>query len=85
MQTILLSEEPEYTLRCIIDFLKNCYLNICLLLFYSFIVGGDGRVYEGRGWWVKPAKNKKWGMIFGKSIEIAYMGDHHGKSTQTNI
>nr|BBK26508.1 peptidoglycan recognition protein 9 [Nephotettix cincticeps] len=46
---------------------------------YNFVVGGDGRMYEGRGWYLRPAKNKNWTCIYGTSIEIAYMGDHHAK------
>ncbi|XP_054264774.1 peptidoglycan recognition protein 3-like [Macrosteles quadrilineatus] len=44
---------------------------------YNFIVGGDGTIYEGRGWYVKPAKNENWKELYGRSVEIAYMGDHH--------
>lgn len=58
------------------------YLIIYYTLF-SFLVGMDGNVYEGRGWNVKPIKTdlehprqKKWD---GKSIDVAYIGDYRSE------
>ncbi|KAL0280540.1 UNVERIFIED_CONTAM: hypothetical protein PYX00_001801 [Menopon gallinae] len=38
---------------------------------YSFLVGGDGNIYEGRGWTTKTANT---GFVNGKSININFIG-----------
>lgn len=41
----------------------------------SFLIGGDGRVYEGRGYKNNPSKlGDKWAKYEGKSFDIAYIG-----------
>ena len=39
---------------------------------YNFVIGGDGRVYEGRGWDRVGAHTKGWNSI---SVSFAVMGD----------
>lgn len=39
---------------------------------YSFLIGNDGRVYEGAGWHVEGAHTYHWNK---KSIGIAFIGD----------
>lgn len=46
---------------------------------YSFLIGDDGRVYEGRGWFVKPEKNERWEKYEGEYIEIFYIGPFDGR------
>ncbi|XP_054264340.1 peptidoglycan-recognition protein SB2-like isoform X1 [Macrosteles quadrilineatus] len=42
---------------------------------YTFLVGGDGRVYEGRGYTNTPSKvGDKWAKYEGKSFDVAYIG-----------
>ncbi|XP_054259618.1 peptidoglycan-recognition protein SB2-like [Macrosteles quadrilineatus] len=43
---------------------------------YNFLVGGDGRVYEGRGWTVLPETHTKYVKLKGFLIEIAFIGDY---------
>ncbi|XP_054260698.1 peptidoglycan-recognition protein SB2-like [Macrosteles quadrilineatus] len=43
---------------------------------YSFVVGGDGRVYEGRGYHYNPAKSECLPEFFTKALEIAHVGMH---------
>lgn len=38
----------------------------------SFLIGNDGRVYEGAGWHVEGAHTYRWNK---KSIGIAFIGD----------
>ncbi|XP_054262865.1 peptidoglycan recognition protein 1-like isoform X2 [Macrosteles quadrilineatus] len=42
---------------------------------YNFLVGGDGRVYEGGGWNYDTEKKPKHIWLKGKTISIAYMGN----------
>ncbi|XP_063699283.1 peptidoglycan-recognition protein 1-like isoform X2 [Culicoides brevitarsis] len=39
---------------------------------YNFVIGGDGRVYVGRGWKLQGAHTKGWNK---RSIGIAFIGD----------
>ncbi|XP_054260186.1 peptidoglycan-recognition protein SB2-like [Macrosteles quadrilineatus] len=43
---------------------------------YSFLIGADGRVYEGRGWNVVPEANKRYKKLYGSSINIAFIWRH---------
>jgi len=44
---------------------------------YNFIVGGNGKVYEGRGWDVEGAHTKNWNK---RSIGIAFVGEFGAKN-----
>lgn len=46
-----------------------------MLLSYSFAIGGDGNIYEGRGWNRTGAHAKGWNS---KSIGIVFIGDFTG-------
>ena len=39
---------------------------------YNFLIGGDGRVYEGRGWGVQGAHTYGYNSI---AVGICYIGD----------
>ncbi|XP_065369546.1 peptidoglycan-recognition protein SC2-like [Calliphora vicina] len=41
---------------------------------YNFLIGGDGNVYEGRGWNVMGAHAANWNS---KSIGISFMGNYN--------
>lgn len=47
------------------------------------MIGGDGHVYEGRGWKIKPFKtdltNKTQQTYDGMSLDIAYIGNFQSK------
>ncbi|XP_054290643.1 peptidoglycan-recognition protein SD-like isoform X1 [Macrosteles quadrilineatus] len=43
---------------------------------YNFLVGGDGNVYEGRGWHQKPQLAKEEKYFEDKSLDIAYIGTY---------
>lgn len=49
--------------------------------FHSFLVGGDGNLYEGRGWeyesGITPEKQQ------GKNYNIAFIGDYQGNTSLT--
>lgn len=52
--------------------------------FYSFLVGNDGNVYEGRGWYVKPEKTiiepeSISNQDLDTTINIAFIGKHSSK------
>lgn len=50
---------------------------------YNFLVGGDGNVYEGRGWDAEGAHTKGYNT---KSIGIAFIGEFTGKiPTQAQV
>lgn len=46
---------------------------------YSFLLGGDGRVYEGRGWRIAPPKIHLFQKLHGKCLLIGFIGDYKGK------
>lgn len=48
-------------------------------LFCSFLIGGNGFVFEARGWSQTPKLSHKFKDIEPKSISIAYMGIYKGK------
>ncbi|XP_054260810.1 peptidoglycan-recognition protein 3-like [Macrosteles quadrilineatus] len=41
---------------------------------YSFLIGGDGAVYEGRGWGILPRAPKRFAGISSRSLYIAFVG-----------
>ncbi|XP_054285456.1 peptidoglycan-recognition protein SC1a/b-like [Macrosteles quadrilineatus] len=43
---------------------------------YNFLVGGDGNVYEGRGWYTKPQKFLTDPKCSDKTIDIAFIGKY---------
>lgn len=53
----------------------NATLGFFLCVFISFLVGGDGAVYEGRGWGVVGAHAKGNNH---DSLGIAFMGNFKG-------
>lgn len=46
---------------------------------FSFVIGGDLKIYEGRGWDLRPELNEVFPTFHDSSIEIAFIGDHRGK------
>ncbi|XP_054265147.1 peptidoglycan-recognition protein 1-like [Macrosteles quadrilineatus] len=47
---------------------------------WNFLIGCDGRVYEGRGWGIHPKKVNslyKYRQLEGKSYDIAYIGPYY--------
>nr|BBK26516.1 peptidoglycan recognition protein 17 [Nephotettix cincticeps] len=45
-------------------------------IFYNFMIGGDGQVYEGRGWHLAPDKYLRLGdHMDPATIYVAYIGD----------
>ncbi|XP_054265324.1 peptidoglycan-recognition protein SB1-like [Macrosteles quadrilineatus] len=46
----------------------------CIDINANFIIGDDGRIYEGRGLFVKPRKSKEFPKYDGEYIEIVYIG-----------
>lgn len=57
---------------------KKCWHNIVVFkqisLFFRFLVGGNGKVYEGAGW-REGAHTKGYN---NKSISISFIGDFRG-------
>lgn len=56
---------------------------LCLYLLNtdgSFLIGGDGYVYEGRGWVHKPPVSKRYPNLT-KRIDIGYLGSKRSKFT----
>ncbi|XP_054260265.1 peptidoglycan-recognition protein 3-like [Macrosteles quadrilineatus] len=45
----------------------------------SFVIGQDGTVYEGRGWFCQPEKREVEG---GNYLDIGFIGDVKGKSIE---
>ncbi|XP_054262862.1 peptidoglycan-recognition protein SD-like isoform X2 [Macrosteles quadrilineatus] len=43
---------------------------------YNFVVGGDGKVYEGRGWEKDAQRPPEFDHLKGKCIDIAYCGNY---------
>ncbi|XP_054261928.1 peptidoglycan-recognition protein 1-like [Macrosteles quadrilineatus] len=43
---------------------------------YNFLVGGDGKIYEARGFEYLPEKNAQFPELYGNSIEIAFIGNN---------
>nr|BBK26513.1 peptidoglycan recognition protein 14 [Nephotettix cincticeps] len=43
---------------------------------YNLLIGGDLKIYEGRGWDWKPEKHDLFPDIHDDSIEIAFIGDY---------
>lgn len=48
--------------------------------FYSFLIGGDGTVYEGRGWHIDSTKQDyRYIDYYSKSIDIALIGNYESQ------
>lgn len=47
----------------------------------SFLIGGDGSVYEGRGWWIWPGLIPRYKKMVNQKqcLFIAYFGRFNGK------
>lgn len=50
---------------------------------FSFIVGGDSRVYEGRGWYEQPDQDFQFPELKGKRLDIGFIGDYTRKYKHT--
>lgn len=51
---------------------------VMLCSLFSFMIGGNGKVYEGRGWKysaTKDSENMSWDW---KSFDVAYIGSKEG-------
>lgn len=49
-----------------------------LFIKYSFLVGGNSKVYEGRGWDLKSSKTLPLPRRYGKRLDIAWIGNNIG-------
>ncbi|XP_054264606.1 uncharacterized protein LOC128987662 isoform X2 [Macrosteles quadrilineatus] len=49
---------------------------------YNFLIGGDGRVYEGRGWNVRPTLPERYSSLSDRSYYIGFIGDLSEEPTQ---
>lgn len=52
------------------------YILSYMKIIFSFLIGGDGRVYEGRGFGVKPSNDeyiKKMYPLVEDTLDIAYI------------
>jgi hypothetical protein len=64
--------------------LTKIYIFIVADINFSFVIGGDGKIYEGRGWttYAPPAlKGKRYSGLDRKSINVAMIGDYKGNTT----
>ncbi|XP_054262669.1 peptidoglycan-recognition protein SD-like isoform X3 [Macrosteles quadrilineatus] len=52
---------------------------------YSWVVGGDGQIYEGRGWDWRPPLNPEVPEHFDHSIEILFIGNYIDNAVPSNI
>ncbi|XP_054261658.1 peptidoglycan-recognition protein LF-like [Macrosteles quadrilineatus] len=47
---------------------------------HNFLIGGDGNIYVGRGWWTEgpeyPKNHKIPKEMTGKSVEVAFIGEY---------
>lgn len=50
---------------------------------FSFLIGQDGFVYEGRGWNVQPGRPNEYPGYEGKYLEITFMDDANSKLFKT--
>lgn len=48
---------------------------------YSFVIGGDGRVYEGRAWICSTQTKNKYDQL----LSIAFVGDYFSNSTNNTV
>lgn len=60
----------------------SCHISTSLSVCFSFLVGGDGTVYEGRGWGVVGAHTKGNNH---DSLGIAFMGNFNSKHATISI
>ncbi|XP_054265156.1 peptidoglycan-recognition protein 1-like [Macrosteles quadrilineatus] len=44
---------------------------------FNFVLGGDGKVYEGTGWYVRAPLNEQYPSLEGQHIEFAHTGRRH--------
>nr|BBK26515.1 peptidoglycan recognition protein 16 [Nephotettix cincticeps] len=57
-------------------------------ILYNFVIGGDGKIYEGRGWttYAPPAlKGKRYSGLDKKSINVAMIGDYKDTDPPENM
>ncbi|XP_054264898.1 peptidoglycan-recognition protein LF-like [Macrosteles quadrilineatus] len=57
-------------------------------IMYNFLIGGDGNIYEGRGWttYAPPAlKGKRYSGLDRKSINVAMVGDYKDADPPENM
>ncbi|XP_054260309.1 peptidoglycan-recognition protein 1-like [Macrosteles quadrilineatus] len=43
---------------------------------FNFMIGGDGAVYEGRGWYKEPHRPLLYEYLENRGIEVAYIGEY---------
>ncbi|XP_054262424.1 peptidoglycan-recognition protein 1-like isoform X2 [Macrosteles quadrilineatus] len=92
------TEECKTTAECkkIVKRLQDEYMNLKGYqdIPWNFLIGADGKAYEGRGWKAKPFKtnlgNAKQAEWDGRSLDVAYIGDYRynlpeGGSSQMTI
>ncbi|XP_054262423.1 peptidoglycan-recognition protein 1-like isoform X1 [Macrosteles quadrilineatus] len=78
------TEECKTTAECkkIVKRLQDEYMNLKGYqdIPWNFLIGADGKAYEGRGWKAKPFKtnlgNAKQAEWDGRSLDVAYIGDY---------
>ncbi|XP_054264328.1 peptidoglycan recognition protein-like [Macrosteles quadrilineatus] len=49
-------------------------------IMYNFIIGGNEKVFEGRGWFHRSSTKLPWARYHGNRIDIAYIGNYNGKN-----
>ncbi|XP_054259809.1 peptidoglycan recognition protein 1-like [Macrosteles quadrilineatus] len=47
---------------------------------YNFLIGKDGRVYEGRGWYLEVEKHRSYKELRRKCLDITFMGQFSNSS-----
>lgn len=55
-------------------FITSFILKCTLSVKYSFLIGGEGTVFVGRGWYKRAMQVPRNTMINEKCVEIAYIG-----------
>lgn len=51
---------------------------------FSFLLGGDGNIYEGRGWDYKAPRDTRYKHDKKSYIDIAFIGDERSKYNTRN-
>lgn len=57
-------------------------VSIFHLLCFSFVIGGDGVVYEGRGWDYRPYIPRQYYYYADKAFHIGFVGNWEGEKTE---
>lgn len=64
-----------------IDSSIDKFLFDTILVVFSFLIGGNGKAYEGRGWWFQSDKSLQFSDYKGDRIDIAFIGNYGSKYT----